>query len=65
MTTHPPSRGALLRTGGYGGQDVKVLPVFQFSMPMKHGEVLGVGWEFGVKEFGVMEFGRFRRFGRF
>jgi hypothetical protein len=24
---HPPSRGALLRTGGYGGQDVKVLPV--------------------------------------
>ena len=27
---HPPSRGALLRTGGYGGQDVKVLlvPVF-------------------------------------
>jgi hypothetical protein len=42
-----------------------MLPVFQFSMPMKHGEVLGVGWEFGVKEFGVMEFGRFRRFGRF
>ena len=24
---HPPSRGALLRTGGYGGQDVKVLPL--------------------------------------
>jgi hypothetical protein len=28
---HPTSRGALLRTGGYGGQDVKVLPVPVFN----------------------------------
>jgi hypothetical protein len=32
---------------------------------MWNGKVFGVSWEFGVKEFGVMEFGRFRRFGRF
>lgn len=38
---HPPSRGALLRTGGYGGQDVAN---FQFSIPMRNGEALGVGW---------------------
>jgi hypothetical protein len=28
---HPPSRGALLRTGVHGGQDVKVLPVPVFN----------------------------------
>ena len=32
---HPPSRGALLRTGGYGGQDVKVLLV----------PIINVEWE--------------------
>ena len=28
---HPPSRGALLRTGVHGGQDVKMLPVSVFN----------------------------------
>jgi hypothetical protein len=37
---HPPSRGALLRTGGYGGQDVKVLPVPIFNVEWER--VVGV-----------------------
>ena len=34
---HPPSRGALLRTGGYGGQDVKVLPLPVFNTKVEEG----------------------------
>ena len=37
---HPPSRGALLRTGVHGGQDVKVLPVPVFNSNVE--ELVGV-----------------------
>ena len=34
---HPPSRGALLRTGGYGGQDVAdcQFPIFNETLGEK------------------------------
>jgi hypothetical protein len=38
---HPPSRGALLRTGVHGGQDVKVLPVLVFNTNEAWGRVMG------------------------
>jgi hypothetical protein len=35
---HPPSRGALLRTGGYGGQDVIMLPMVNTNSQLGNGE---------------------------
>ena len=40
---HPPSRGALLRTGVHGGQDVKVLPVFSFQF---QSDVGSINWSY-------------------
>ena len=42
---HPPSRGALLRTGVHGGQDVKVLPMPIFNVEELVG-VLSWSWRF-------------------